>query len=108
MDKFQAMRRSLRVVESGTFVKAGGVDAAAKTHGHPADPVPGGPHLSVKSAEPHTRRVSVMPPKGAAYYDRASRLLGELDELEASVVASRSAPKGRLKIDLPQVRSASA
>ena len=49
-------------------------------------------HLSVKLLNRTTRRVSVTS-EGAAYYDRASRLLGELDELESSVVASRSAPK---------------
>jgi len=99
MDKFQAMQAFLRVVESGTFVKA------AESMQLPKPTVTRliqslEEHLSVKLLNRTTRRVSVTS-EGAAYYDRASRLLGELDELEASVVASRSAPKGRLKIDLP-------
>ena len=99
MDKFQAMQAFLRVVESGTFVKA------AESLQLPKPTVTRliqslEEHLSVKLLNRTTRRVSVTS-EGAAYYDRASRLLSELDELEASVVASRSAPKGRLKIDLP-------
>jgi LysR family transcriptional regulator for bpeEF and oprC len=99
MDKFQAMQAFLRVVESGTFVKA------AESLQLPKPTVTRliqslEEHLSVKLLNRTTRRVSVTS-EGAAYYDRASRLLSELDELESSVVASRSAPKGRLKIDLP-------
>jgi DNA-binding transcriptional LysR family regulator len=99
MDKFQAMQAFLRVVESGTFVKA------AESMQLPKPTVTRliqslEEHLSVKLLNRTTRRVSVTS-EGAAYYDRASRLLGELDELESSVVASRSAPKGRLKIDMP-------
>ena len=99
MDKFQAMQAFLRVVESGTFVKA------AESMQLPKPTVTRliqslEEQLSVKLLNRTTRRVSVTS-EGAAYYDRASRLLGELDDLESSVVASRSAPKGRLKIDLP-------
>lgn len=99
MDKLQAMQAFLRVVESGTFVKA------AESLQLPKPTVTRliqslEEHLSVRLLNRTTRRVSVTS-EGAAYYDRASRLLGEIDELEASVTAARSAPKGRLKIDLP-------
>lgn len=99
MDKLQAMQAFLRVVESGTFVKA------AESMQLPKPTVTRliqslEEHLSVRLLNRTTRRVSVTS-EGAAYYDRASRLLGEIDELEASVTAARSAPKGRLKIDLP-------
>lgn len=99
MDKFQAMQAFLRVVESGTFVKA------AESMQLPKPTVTRliqslEEHLSVKLLNRTTRRVSVTS-EGAAYYDRASRLIGELEDLETSVTASRSAPKGRLRIDLP-------
>lgn len=99
MDKLQAMQAFLRVVESGTFVKA------AESLQLPKPTVTRliqslEEHLSVRLLNRTTRRVSVTS-EGAAYYDRASRLLGEIDELEASVTAARSAPKGRLKIDMP-------
>ena len=99
MDKFQAMQAFLRVVESGTFVRA------AESMQLPKPTVTRliqslEDHLSVKLLNRTTRRVSVTS-EGAAYYDRASRLIGELEDLESSVTASRGAPRGRLRIDLP-------
>jgi DNA-binding transcriptional LysR family regulator len=37
---------------------------------------------------------------GAAYYERAVRLLADLDELDSTVTASQAVPKGRLRVDL--------
>jgi DNA-binding transcriptional LysR family regulator len=37
---------------------------------------------------------------GAAYYDRALRLLGELEELESSMSRAKVNPRGRLRVDV--------
>ena len=57
-------------------------------------------HLQVKLLQRTTRRVSLTD-DGAAYLERARRLLQDLDELEARVTGDVAAPKGRLRIDVP-------
>ena len=46
-----------------------------------------------------TRRVTVTP-DGAAYYERAARLLNDFDDLEASMTNAQASPQGRLRIDV--------
>ena len=38
---------------------------------------------------------------GAAYYERALRVLAEIDELESSMSRAKANPRGRLRIDVP-------
>ena len=57
-------------------------------------------HLQTKLLNRTTRRVTVTA-DGAAYFDRALRLLGELDELESSMTRAKTNPRGRLRIDVP-------
>ncbi|WP_280154112.1 LysR family transcriptional regulator [Piscinibacter sp. XHJ-5] len=98
MDKFVAMQAFVRVVEAGTFTKA--ADSLAM-------PKPTVTRL-VQSLEAHletqllnrtTRRVTVTA-DGAAYYDRALRLLNDVDELESSMTRAKVNPRGRLRIDV--------
>lgn len=98
MDKLTAMQAFVRVVEAGTFTKA------ADNLGLPKPTVT----RLVQSLESQlqtlllnrtTRRVTVTP-DGAAYYDRAVRLLGEIDELESSMSRAKVSPRGRLRIDV--------
>lgn len=56
--------------------------------------------LRVKLLNRTTRQVSVTT-DGAAYYERAVRLLHELEETEASVSQATTSPKGRLRVDVP-------
>ena len=56
-------------------------------------------HLRTKLLSRTTRRLAVTS-DGAAYYERAIRVLADLDELDASVTASQARPKGRLRIDV--------
>ena len=97
MDKLSAMQAFVRVVEAGTFTKA------ADNLGLPKPTVT----RLVQSLEQQletlllnrtTRRVTVTP-DGAAYYDRAVRLLSEIDELESSMSRAKVNPRGRLRID---------
>jgi LysR family transcriptional regulator, regulator for bpeEF and oprC len=86
------------VVESGSFTKA----AESMT-------IPKGSatkivqqlesRLKVRLLNRTTRRVTVTA-DGAAYYERASRLLNDLDELEATLAQQQANPSGRLRVDV--------
>jgi len=98
MDKLSAMQAFVRVVEAGTFTRA------ADNLGLPKPTVT----RLVQSLEAQldtlllnrtTRRVTVTQ-DGAAYYDRAVRLLSEIDELESSMSRAKVSPRGRLRIDV--------
>lgn len=98
MDKFSAMQAYVRVVEAGTFTKA------ADSMGLPKPTVTRliqtlESHLQTKLLNRTTRRVSVTA-DGAAYYERALRILSEMDELESSMSHAKTNPRGRLRIDV--------
>lgn len=98
MDKLAAMQAFVRVVEAGTFTKA------ADTLSLPKPTVTRlvqslEAELETQLLKRTTRRVTVTP-DGAAYYDRAVRLLGEIDELESSMSRAKVSPRGRLRIDV--------
>jgi LysR family transcriptional regulator, regulator for bpeEF and oprC len=56
--------------------------------------------LGVPLFQHTTRRVTVTL-EGAAFYERCTRILGDLEEAEASVMQARVAPKGKLRVDAP-------
>ncbi len=98
MDQLAAMRAFIRIVETGSFTRAAASLNVPK------------PTLTkhIQSLEAHlrtsllsrtTRRLAVTA-DGAAYYERAVRLLAELDELDSSLTLSQLRPKGRLRIDV--------
>lgn len=98
MDQLAAMRAFVRVVEAGTFTRA------ARSLGTPKPTVSKlvrtlEGHLRTKLLNRTTRRVTVTP-DGAAYYERAVRLLADLDELDGSMRLSQASPKGRLRVDV--------
>ncbi len=98
MDQIQAMRAFLRVVETGSFTRA----AYALTM--PKATVSNSirnleSHLSTKLINRTTRRLTVTM-DGALYYERASRIIAELDELDASLLTSNMTPSGRLRIEM--------
>lgn len=100
MDKFDAMRVFVRVVESGTFTKASEtLNLQKATVTRLVKMLED--DLATKLLNRTTRRVTVTP-DGAVYYDRAVRLLTDLEELENSMTGARSNPKGRLRINLPR------
>jgi LysR family transcriptional regulator for bpeEF and oprC len=55
--------------------------------------------LRVELLQRTTRRVTVTP-EGAAYYQRTTRLLNELEDMEAGLTAAQTAPKGKLRVDV--------
>jgi DNA-binding transcriptional LysR family regulator len=99
MDKFSAMKAFVRVVEAGSFTKAAdslGVPKAQVTR-------------LVQSLERElkalllnrtTRRMTVTA-DGAAYYERAARVLEDVEELESSMSHAKVSPRGRLRVDTP-------
>jgi DNA-binding transcriptional LysR family regulator len=98
MDKLQAMQVFARVVEAGTFTRAADSLALPKpTVTRLVQTLEA--HLQTKLLNRTTRRVTVTA-DGAAYYDRAVRLLGEVEELESSMSKAKANPRGRLRIDV--------
>jgi DNA-binding transcriptional LysR family regulator len=99
MDKFSAMRAFVRVVEAGNFTRA------ADSLGVPKAQMSRLVQLLEEELKTHllnrtTRRVTVTP-DGAAYYERAVRLLDELEELESSMSHAKTTPRGMLRVDAP-------
>jgi LysR family transcriptional regulator for bpeEF and oprC len=98
MDQMAAMRAFSRVVEVGTFTRAAQMLGMPKPtltkliQGLEA-------HLRTKLLNRTTRRVTVTA-DGAAYYERAARILADVDELDGSMSLSQASPKGRLRIDI--------
>ncbi len=99
MDRFVSMQAFVRVVELGTFTKAAeGLNMPKATLTRAVQELEA--HLRTQLLNRTTRRVSVTP-DGAAYYERAKRLLVDLDEVEASLATAGRAPKGRIRVDVP-------
>ena len=98
MDSIQAMRVFARVVEAGTFTRA--ADSLQLPKGTVTKHVQAlEARLRVKLLNRTTRRVTVTA-DGAAYYDRAVRLLADFDDIEASMTNARANPSGRLRVDV--------
>ena len=99
MDRFDAMLAFTRVVELASFTKAALSLNLPKTTVS-AQVLALESRLRVKLLNRTTRRVSVTT-DGAAYYERAVRLLQELEETESLVSQATASPKGRLRVDVP-------
>src|SRR5207237_9890171 len=93
-----AMQVFTRVVEAGTFTKA--ADSLKMPKATVTKLVQGlENHLQVRLLNRTTRRVTVTP-DGSAYYERAVRLLGDLEDIESSVSNAQANPKRTLRIDV--------
>ncbi|NLD53449.1 MAG: LysR family transcriptional regulator [Burkholderiaceae bacterium] len=97
MDKFSAMQAFIRVVEAGTFTRAADSMDLPKARVTRLIQMLES-ELQTRLLNRTTRRVTVTA-DGAAYYERAVRLLGDLEELEAGMSRARAQPRGRLKVD---------
>ncbi|OON63034.1 LysR family transcriptional regulator [Massilia sp. KIM] len=99
MDKFDAMRVFVRVVEAGSFTKAAQTLHMSRTSvTQLVQRLEAG--LRVKLLHRTTRKVNVTE-DGAVYYERAARLLGELEELESGLPNAAASPSGQLRVDVP-------
>jgi DNA-binding transcriptional LysR family regulator len=97
MDQLSAMRAFVRVVEAGTFTRAADLLEVPKpTVTKQIQQLEA--HLRARLLNRTTRRVTVTM-DGAAYYERALRVLSEIDELDSSMALSQARPSGRLRVD---------
>jgi LysR family transcriptional regulator for bpeEF and oprC len=98
MDRFDAMLAFTRVVELASFTKAAvSLNLPKTTVSAQVQALES--RLRVKLLNRTTRHVSVTT-DGAAYYERAVRLLQELEETESLVSQATASPKGRLRVDV--------
>jgi len=101
VDQLLALRVFVRIAESGGFSKA------ADSMNIPRPTVTKlvqdlERHLGTKLLQRTTRRVNVTP-EGAAYYERAARLIADLDEMDEITARARAQPRGRIRVDIGSV-----
>jgi DNA-binding transcriptional LysR family regulator len=98
MDQLSAMRAFVRVVETGNFTRA--ADALRMPKATVTNLIQGlEAHLRTRLLNRTTRRV-VVTTDGALYYERACRIVSEVDELDGSLSSSTSSPSGRLRVEM--------
>jgi LysR family transcriptional regulator for bpeEF and oprC len=101
MDRFLAMKVFARVVEAGSFSRA--ADALRLPPASVSRTVQAlEAHLGARLINRTTRSISITE-DGEAYYERCVRVLGEVDDMEASLSHSKLSPKGNVKVSLPTV-----
>ncbi|WP_434624593.1 LysR family transcriptional regulator [Pseudomonas sp. Z1-29] len=99
MDRFDAMQAFVRVVEAGSFTKAAETLHMSKTTVTQLVQQLEA-RLRVRLLNRTTRKVNVTA-DGAVFYERAIRLLADLDDAETSLSTAQSLPRGRLRVDVP-------
>lgn len=98
MDQLSAIRAFVRVVETGNFTRAARTLSMSKTT--VTNLVQNlESHLRAKLLNRTTRRVAVTT-EGALYYERATQLIADLDDLDGSISSSQAQPSGRLRVEM--------
>lgn len=98
MDQLSAMRAFVRVVEMGNFTRAAeALDLPKATVTNLIQGLEA--HLHTKLLNRTTRRVMVTT-DGALYYERASQIIAEINELDTSLSNSHTSPSGRLRVEM--------
>jgi DNA-binding transcriptional LysR family regulator len=99
MDRFTRLAAFVRVVESGSFSAAaaqlGLSRAAASKYVQQLEE-----HLGVRLLNRTTRRLSLTE-EGAAFYERAGRILAELEAAESEASAGAGEARGMLRLSAP-------
>lgn len=99
MDKIQAMKTFVAVVDNGGFTPAARkLDISLSVVSRVVTELE--THLGVRLL---TRTTRVVRPTatGAAYYENCRRILGEIDDAEHAAAGTHDAPRGRLSITAP-------
>ena len=97
MDRIAAMNAFVRVVEAGTFTKAAetmdlpNATVTRLIQGLEQD-------LKVRLLHRTTRSLTVTP-EGATYYERVTRLLAELADIESTTSQSQARPSGKVRVE---------
>ena len=99
MDRIDAMRTFVTVVNEGAFARAAErLDMSPQLASKYVSQLE--QHLGVRLLNRTTRKVNVTA-DGAAYYERVIKLLADLDDAETSLSAASLQPRGRLRVDVP-------
>lgn len=99
MDKLDAMRVFVRVVETGSFTRAAQTLHMSRTSVTQLVQQLEA-RLRLKLLNRTTRKVNVTA-DGAAYYTRILPVLATLDEIETTLPGAAALPRGQLRIDVP-------
>ncbi|MGK3141318.1 LysR family transcriptional regulator [Pantoea sp. C2G6] len=98
MDQLLAIRAFARVVESGSFTRAAdSLNMPKATLSKLVQQLEA--HLAIRLLQRSTRRVTVTQ-EGQEYYEKALRILHDLEDIDACFSAVRSRPRGRLRVDI--------
>jgi len=98
MDQLLAIKAFSRVVESGSFTRAAdSLNMPKATLSKLVQELEA--HLSIRLLQRTTRRVTVTP-EGPEYYEKALRILHDLEDIDACFNALRSKPRGHLRVDI--------
>lgn len=98
MDRFRMLEVFVRVADLASFTRAAdalGLPRATVTETVQALEA----RVACTLLHRTTRRVALTP-EGAAFYERATRILQDLDDAEADLGGARSTPRGRLRVDV--------
>ncbi|TDV16585.1 LysR family transcriptional regulator [Paraburkholderia caballeronis] len=99
MDRLQAMQVFTRVVDTNSFSKAAAT--LRMTRSSVTTIIQNlEAYLKVRLLNRTTRRISLTP-DGAAYYERCTRILADVDDSESAFSAATRVPRGKLKVDMP-------
>lgn len=99
MDRLDAMRLFVRIVELGSFTAAADdLDLPRATVTHTIKRLEA--RLGAQLLQRTTRRVRASR-EGEAYYSHCLRLLADVDAVEADFRQASVQPRGRLRVDLP-------
>lgn len=99
MDKLDAMRVFVRVVETGSFTRAAQTLHMSRTSVTQLVQQLEA-RLRLKLLNRTTRKVNVTA-DGAAYYERIVPVLATLDEIETTLPGAAALPRGQLRVDVP-------
>lgn len=98
VDQLMAMRAFARVVESGSFTRAAdSLNMPIATLSKLVKSLE--LHLETRLLHRTTRRV-VTTPEGMEYYEKAMRVLIDIEDIDTSFRASCCTPKGHLRVDV--------
>lgn len=98
MDQLVAIRAFARVVEAGTFTRAAdSLNMPNATLSKLVQDLEA--HLGIRLLQRTTRRVTVTP-EGRDYYEKTTRILRDLEDIDTSFNIARGTPRGALRIDI--------
>jgi DNA-binding transcriptional LysR family regulator len=99
MDRILAIQAFIRVVETGSFVRAAEkLDLSTTSTSRLVGELE--TRLGTRLLHRTTRRLNLTD-EGSRFFDRASQILADLDDAEAEVGANVHTPSGRLRLSVP-------